>query len=114
MINFRSRVSYCNSHSPALLNLFIYSNTLFSGKLFSSFGNSDHGVVLVSMDFLPNSKGDNPFHFIAYEYFRGDWDDLCDHLRDVLWEDFLKLGTYSAGNKFYEWVQVGIDLYLSS
>ena len=48
---------------------------------------------------------------MAYDYFRTDWDGLCDHLRDVPWEDILKLSV-SAASEFCEWVQVGIDVYI--
>ena len=33
----------------------------------------------------------SPFHHIAYNYSRADWDGLHDHLRYVPWEDILKL-----------------------
>ena len=75
-------------------------------------GNSDHVVVSVSIDFPINSKQDTPFHREAYDYSRGDWDGLCDHLRDVPWEDIFKLGASAAAaaaSEFCEWVQVGID-----
>ena len=55
-------------------------------------GNSDHVVVSVSIDFPVNSKQDAPFHGVAYDYSRADWDGLRDHLRDVPWEDIFKLG----------------------
>ena len=63
---------------------------------FPSFGYSDHVVVSVSIDFLPNSKWDAPFYHIAYDYSRADWDGLCDHFRDVPWEDIFKLGASAA------------------
>ena len=47
-------------------------------------GNSDYVAVSVTIDFL-NSKQDAPFHHIAYNYSRADWDGLRDHLRDVPW-----------------------------
>ena len=47
----------------------------------------------------------------AYDYSRADWDDLLDHLRDVLWEDIVKLSTSAAASEFCDWVQVGIDVY---
>ena len=37
---------------------------------------------------------------------------VCDHLRDVPWEDIFKLSTSAAASKFCEWVQVGIDVYI--
>ena len=52
---------------------------------FPPLGNSDHVVVSVSIDFPTNSQQDAPFHRIAYDYSRADWDGLCDHLRDVAW-----------------------------
>ena len=58
---------------------------------FPPLGNSDHVVVSLSIDFPTNSQWDAPFHRIAYDYSRADWDGLCDHLRDVLWEDIFKL-----------------------
>ena len=77
---------------------------------FPPLGNSDHVVVSVSIDFP--TQQDAPFHRIAYDYFRADWDGLCDHLRDVPWEDIFKLGACAAASEFSEWVQVGIDIYI--
>ena len=54
---------------------------------------------------LPNS-------FPAYGYFRADWDDLSDHLRDVPLEHIFKLGVSADAAEFCEWVQVGIDVYI--
>ena len=45
---------------------------------FPPLGNSDHVVVLVSIDFSINSKQDAPFHCVAYDYSCTDWDDLRD------------------------------------
>ena len=50
-------------------------------------GNFDHVVFSVSIDFPSNSQWDALFHRIAYDYSCTDWDSLCDHLRDVQWED---------------------------
>ena len=74
--------------------------------------NSDHVVVSVSFDFPTNSQQDAPFHRIAYDYSRADWDGLHDCLRDVPWDDIFKLGASAAANEFCEWVQVGIDVYI--
>ena len=79
---------------------------------FPPLGNSDHVVVSVSIDFPIHLKRDAPFHRIAYEYSRADWDGLCDHLRDVPWEDIFKLSASAAASEFCEWVQVGIDVYI--
>ena len=43
-----------------------------------------------------------------------DWDGLHDHLRDIPWEDILRLGSYAAASEFCEGVQVEIDVYIIS
>ena len=111
--NFPTRIPDCDSHSPALLDFFLFSDASICSRMaFPPLGNSDHVVVSVSMDFLVNSKQDTPFHCVAYDYSHADWHGLCDHLRDVPWEDIFKLGASAAASKFCEWVQVGIDVYI--
>ena len=113
MVNFPTRIPDCDSHSPALLDLFISSDaSICSTMAFPPLGNSDHVVVSVYIDFPTNSQQDAPFHRIAYDYSRADWDGLRNHLRDVPWEDIFKLGTSAAASEFCEWVQVGIDVYI--
>ena len=48
---------------------------------------------------------------LNFHQTHADWDGLCDHLRDVPWEDIFKLGASAAANEFCEWVQIGIDVY---
>ena len=60
--------------------------------------NSDYVVVSVFIEILSNSKGDAPFHQIAYDYFCGYLDGLCDHLRDVPWEYIFKLSASAVGS----------------
>ena len=113
MVNFPTRIPDCDCHSPALLDLFISSDaSICSTMAFPPLGNSDHVVVSVSIDFPTNSQQDAPFHHIAYDYSRADWDGLCDHFRYVPWEDIFKLGASAAASEFCEWVQVGIDVYI--
>ena len=113
MVDFPTRIPDCDSHSPALLDLFLSSDaSICSTMAFPPLGNSDHVVVSVSIDFPTNSKQDAPFHRIAYHYSRTDWDGLHDHLRDVPWEDIFKLGASAAASEFCEWIQVGIDVYI--
>ena len=113
MVDFPTRIPDCASHSPALLDLFLSSDTsICSTMAFPPLGNSDHVVVSVSIDFPTNSQQDAPFHRIAYDYSCADWDGLRDHLRDVPWEDIFKLGASAAASEFCEWVQVGIDVYI--
>ena len=56
----------------------------------------------VSIDFPINSKRDALFHRIAYDYSRGDWNGLCDHLGEVSWEDIYKLSASAAVSEFCE------------
>ena len=79
---------------------------------FPPLGNSDHVVISVSIHFSSNSQWDAPFHWIAYDYSRADWDGLSDHLRDILREDVFKLSASAAAREFCEWVQVRIDVYI--
>ena len=80
---------------------------------FSPLGNSDHVVVSFFIHFLSNSQRDSSFHRISYDYSRADWDGLRDHLRDAPWEDLFKIGaSAAAASEFYEWVRVGIDVYI--
>ena len=52
------------------------------------------------------------FHRVAYDYSHANWDGLCDHLRDVPWEDIFKFSASAAASEFCEWVQVGNDVYI--
>ena len=114
IVSFPTRIPDCDSHSPALLDLFLSSDAcICSTMIFLPLRNSDDVVVSVSIDFPINSKQDTLFHcVVAYEYSRADWDGLRDHLRDVSWEDIFKLCASTAASEFYEWVQVGIDVYI--
>ena len=73
-----------SSHSQALLNFFLSCDaSICSTMAFPPFGNSDHVVVSVSIDFPSNSQQDALFHCIDYDYSRPDCNGLHDHLRDV-------------------------------
>ena len=80
------------THSPAFLDLYLLMVVYVLAVVIPPLGNSDHVVVSVSIDFPSNSQWDAPFHRIAYDYSRADWDGLCDHLRDIPWADIFKLG----------------------
>ena len=70
MVNFPTQIPDCDSHSPALLDLFLSSDTsLCSTMAFPPLGNSNHVVVLVSIDFPSNSPWDAPFHHIVSKLF---------------------------------------------
>ena len=78
--------------SPALLELFLSLDaSIYSTIASPLLANSNHVIVSVSIDFLSNSQLDTLFYGIAYDYSCADWEGLCDHLRDVSWEDIFKL-----------------------
>ena len=58
MVNFATRIPDCDSHSPALLDLFISSDaSICSTMALPPLGNSDHVFVSISIDFTSNSIG---------------------------------------------------------
>ena len=66
MANFPTWIQDGDSHSPALLGLFLSSDTnICSAMAFPPLGSSDHRVVSVSIDFPSNSQWDAPFYCIA-------------------------------------------------
>ena len=79
---------------------------------FPPLGNSDHVAVSDSVDFPINSKQNAPCHRIAYDYSWADWEGLCDHFRDIPWEDIFKLSASTAAKGFCDWAQVGIYVYI--
>ena len=51
---------------------FSLDSNICSTMAFLLFGNSDHLVASVSIDFPSNSQRDSPFHRIAYDYSCAD------------------------------------------
>ena len=73
MVNFPAWIPDCDSHSPALLDLFISSDTtICSTMAFPALGNYEHIVVSVFIDFPTNSKQDTLFCHIVYDYSCAD------------------------------------------
>ena len=113
MVNVPTRIPDCDFHSPAILDLFLTSDaSIYSAMAFPPLGNCDHVVFSVSIDFPSNSQRDAPFHRIAYDYSRADWNGLHDYLRNVPWEDIFNLSASAAASEFCEWVQVRVDAYI--
>ena len=55
MLNFPTQISDCDSHTRAILDLFIsFDASICSTMAFISLENSDHVVVPVSIEFLSN------------------------------------------------------------
>ena len=101
ILNDLTRIPDCDSHRPALLDLFLSPDaSICSIMAFSPLGNSDHVFVSVSIDFPSNSKRDALFNRIAYDFSRADWDGLRDNLRDVPWENIF--GASAAASEFCE------------
>ena len=91
MVNFPTQIPDCDSHSPALLDLFISSDaSICSAMAFPSLGNS--------------------VHVVHDDYSHGYWDGVCDHLRDVPWKDIFKLSASAAASEFCEWLEL---MYIS-
>ena len=113
MVSFATRIPGCDSHSPTLLDLFISCDaSICSTTAFPPLVNSDHVGVSVYIDFPLNTQWDAPFHCITYDYSHDDWDGLCDHLRDVPWEDIFKLGASTAVSEFCEGCRLEL-MYIS-
>ena len=73
MVNFPTRITDCDSHSTALLDLLISSDaSICFTMVFPPLGNYDHVVLSASIDFPTNSQQDAPLHQIAYDYSRAD------------------------------------------
>ena len=92
MVKFSTQIPNCESHSPALLDFFLSSDTsIFSTMVLHLLGNSDHVVVSVSIDSPSNLQQDAPFHCVPYNHSCTESDRLCDHLRDIPWQGIFKL-----------------------
>ena len=113
IVNFLTPISDCDSHSHALFDLFLSSDTSICFTInFPPSGNSDHVVVSVSIGFPSYPRQDALFHRIACDYSCADGDVLCDHLGDVPWDNIFKLGASAVASEFCESVQVRIDVYI--
>ena len=87
-VNLATWILDFNSHSLALLDLFLSSDaSICSTMAFPSFGKSDHVVISVSIDFPSNSQQDAPFHFIDYSP----------------WEDTFKLSASAAASDHHKY-----------
>ena len=106
-VNFLTRIPDSNSHGPALLDIFLFSDAIICSVIaFLLLGNSHHIVVLVSIDFSSNSQQDAQFHLIAYDYFCADWNSLCNHLRDAPWDYIFKFSACAIASDMC-WVGSG-------
>ena len=73
MVNFPTWILNCDSHSPALLELFLSSDaSIYSTMAFPPLKNSDHVGVSGSIDFPSNPERDAPFQSRADDSFLVD------------------------------------------
>ena len=100
MVNFPTRIPVTHK-GLVYCDLFIPSDpSICCTMAFLPLGNSDHVAISVSIDFLPNSQQETLFHCIAYDHSHADLDGLCDHLRDVPWENIFKLSAAATASEF--------------
>ena len=52
------------------------------------------------------------FYRVAYDYSRADCDGFRDHLKDVPWEDIMKLSVSAAACEFCDWFRLE-SMYIS-
>ena len=97
MVNVPTRIPDCDSHSPALLDLFISSDISICPTM------AYYVDVSVYIDFPSNSQQDALFHHIAYDYSCTDWDGLYDCLGDVPWAISLSLVLLLLLVNFVNW-----------
>ena len=112
MVNFITWIPECDSHRPALLDLFLFSDAIISSTMaFPPF--SDHVLYSVSINltqFPSNSQWDVLFHHITYDYSHAHWEGQSSSSFERF--DIFKLSASTAASEFCEWVQSGIDLYI--
>ena len=81
--------------SLAIFHCFIYF--FFVMLVFVLQWLSLHWKILIMLLFQSTNQ-DDPFNCIAYDYSRPEWDNLCNLLRDVPWEEIFKLSVYDAAS----------------
>ena len=110
MVNFPTRVP--DSDSEIFLSV---DASICSTDRLPHLGNSDPAVVFVSADLSSSSRrqGMPLFNAQLMHFFPADWYNLCDQLKNVPWEDILRLGAFATGTEFYEWVLTGSDVSIT-
>ena len=97
MVDLCTKIVNCDSHSPALLDL-------FSAVAFFPLGHSDN-VVSVSIDFSSKSIGMHSFHSKADGYSHANGMPSM-----IILEMFHGMVSLNLNGKFCEWVRDGINV----
>ena len=71
-------------------------------------------MLLSHFPLTTNSERGATLHYTAFDYSRADLYGSCDHLRNVPGEDIFTLVASAAATEFYEWVLVGVAVYIPS
>ena len=95
MVDFPTRIPDCDSRSSALLDDFFLLTLVFVLQWLCL---RREIQIMLFTDFPSDSKRDAPFHRIAYDYSRSDWDNRRDYLRDVSWKDIFQVGAFAAAS----------------
>ena len=105
IVNFPTHIPDCGSHSPALVDLFL-SFLVFVLQWLSL--HSEIQIMLLSQFPLTfhHLMGKPCFMTLLMIILVLIWDCLCDHLRDVPWEDIFKLSASAAASEFFEWFKL--------
>ena len=97
MVDLCTKIVNCDSHSPALLDL-------FSAVAFFPLGHSDN-VVSVSIDFSSKSIGMHSCHSTADGYSHANGMPSM-----IILEMFHGMVSLNLNGKFCEWVRDGINV----
>ena len=110
IVNFPTRIPDCDSHSPALLDLFLSSDASVCSTMASPpLGNSEHVIVSVFIYFPSTSQRDAPHSLWIFSCWLG-WSSWSFERSSM---GVYLLRASAAASEFCEWVRVGIDAYIS-
>ena len=59
-------------------------------------------IMLLSQFHLLSNKLKTGCPISSHAYSHANWDGLCDHLRDVPWQDIFKRNASAAASEFFE------------
>ena len=105
MVNFPTPIPYCNSHSSALLDLFHSTDisivTLVIQRIFLHWEILKMLLSKIPLTFY-HIHNEMPISSHCLWLFLCRLGRLCDHLRDVSWEDIFKVSASADASEFCE------------